>query len=99
MRHYQEITTTHHMVDDVCLTAAEAMGLFCKQFALPDPDVHAHGKIITFKLKHPRHAASWERIAQQIINQWNLPLEANLEKWEKKGVVFEQNLCIEYKPD
>lgn len=88
--------TTHHMVDDVCLTAAEAMGVFCKQFALPDPEIWADGKIIVFKLKHPRHAKSWERIAKQIIQQFDLPLEAGLQPWNLNG---DQNLMIEYKPD
>jgi hypothetical protein len=89
-------TYTHHMVDDVTISADEAMDCFRKQFPLTGCNVYAEGNIMNYRLKVVRNAASYEKLARLIIKELNLPLEANLEEWKKGGVVFEVNLSIKY---
>lgn len=93
-----EVVYTEHLVDDQILSPDDAMEKFRQAFPMVGHcNVYAEGNIMSYRLRVAANAKSWESLARSIIKQLNLPLEANVEVWQKGGVTFEVNLCIEYK--
>jgi hypothetical protein len=91
---------THHMVDDDTIHIDEIMEQFRKAFPIVGKcNVYAEGRIMNYRITFPRNADAWEKMANLIIKQLNLPLVASLEKWVRGGVVFEVNLSITYNPE
>ncbi len=91
-----ETVYTDHLIDDKA-APHEALEAFKSQFPLSGCKVYAKGRIMNYRLSLPRNTTAWEKLANLIIKQLNLPLEAFLENWYRNEKLFEVNLCIEFK--
>lgn len=78
--------------------ADEALDTFRNLFPLPatrvqvDPD----GNTMRVRMRNERIARIYLDHARQVIASHNLPLEACIEDWSKRGLTFEIQLEIKY---
>jgi hypothetical protein len=70
---------THHCIDDLPVTAPEAIGIFKLNFPLiPARQTVADESRIAFNIHRKSVAEAFLRDAERIIKCFNLPLEASL---------------------
>ncbi len=84
------------MIDDTVMTPEHAMEAFQKSFPLTRLFVDRERNKMIYTLKNGRLADHWMRSAERIIREMSLPLEANLNEWSRRGVVFEIQIEISY---
>lgn len=89
-------TYTQHMIDDTAIMPEQALEAFQKAFPLVRPHVERDRNRIVYTLRNSRMADQWLRTAERIIRELSLPLEACIQEWSRRGVVFEKSIEISY---
>jgi hypothetical protein len=77
----------------------DAFEAFKKEMILVKPHTSTdEPNKLYYSMKRPEFGSQWLRMAQKIIRNLRLPLDAYLQEWTVNGAPRNTDLVIEYKP-